>query len=85
MLHAVEGGWYLDRREGNKKVLPEGIRQHSCWNLLWMFRDAEENVCGRQNQSKNRRQGITGKALSPERRDLLLSDLSHAVNQEIHG
>ena len=28
MLYALKGGWYIDRREGNKKVLPEGVRQH---------------------------------------------------------
>src|SRR5687767_11781882 len=30
MLHARKGEWSLDRRERNKKVLPERVRQHSC-------------------------------------------------------
>ena len=52
MLHAVEGGWYLDRREGNKKVLPEGIRQHFCWNLLWMRRYLRKWLSGRQSEAQ---------------------------------
>jgi hypothetical protein len=46
---------------------------------------AEERMLGRQNQLKNRQLENIGKTLLTGERNLLLSNLSHTVNQEING
>ena len=55
MLYALKGGWYVDRREGNKKVLPEGVRQHF---LLKLALDAPLSkrkwLSGRQSEAQTR-------------------------------
>jgi hypothetical protein len=35
-----------------KKVLPDGVRQHFCWNLLWIRRCGGKWLNGRQSEAQ---------------------------------